>query len=465
MKQRTYIWSAIERLGVSGISLLGNVVLALLLSPSDFGLIAMLGVFTSLVYALIDCGLADALLREEAPSNRDFNTLFYFNVAIGLLLWLVFVALAPMVAHFFAHPELQPIMSVLGASALFTGLSISQAARLRNQLHFQKLAFIGMGAIALALLVAVVMAWRGCGYWALVELQVGYAAFYFLFLLVGSHWSLRLEFDLPRFKQLWQFGANLLLSTIFTQVTQNILAFVLGKFYNPMQAGYMGQAQKMQQAPVNAIEGSISNAGYVLAAQSWQPEERQRSLRRSFALLTLSLSAACCGLLSVSAPLVTSLFPERWQPVIPYLRLLLCWGLVYPLNGYMMMVFKLAGRTALVRNVQIIEKSVIVAMALSLSHLGIPVMILSFVGVSLVSLLVCMRWASLYEGISWRWYVTTWLHALALMATAGFVAWMVTRAVMASWFSLVAGLVTFTVAAWAFLALAGKPLLRVIRST
>ena len=150
-------------------SLVGNILLAALLTPDDFGLVAMLGIFTSLVYALIDCGMSDALLREPAPSRSDFNTLFFFNVAVGVAIALLFVALSPWVARLFGRDELQPVMATLGAGAVFSGMAIAQATRLRSQLKFRRMAFINIGAISLALAIALLMAWQGMRYWALVE--------------------------------------------------------------------------------------------------------------------------------------------------------------------------------------------------------------------------------------------------------------------------------------------------------
>ena len=144
---KNYFWSLTERFGASAVSLVGNILLAALLVPDDFGLVAMLGVFTSLVYALIDCGMSDALLREPEPSRRDFNTLFYFNVAAGLLIALLFVAMSPLVAWLYGRDELQPVMAVLGLGAVFSAMTIAQTTRLRSQLQFNRLAFINIGAV------------------------------------------------------------------------------------------------------------------------------------------------------------------------------------------------------------------------------------------------------------------------------------------------------------------------------
>ncbi len=330
MKLVYYIWSFIERFGTSLISFVGNLVLAYLLTPEHFGMVAMLGVFTSLISTLVDCGLSDGLLRESKPTDRDFNTLFFFNLATGIALALLYLALSPIVAWYLGQPELQPVMAVMGSGAILSGLSIAQMTRLRSQLRFRHVAAISVGSISITLVVAILMAANGCGYWSLVALQVGYSGFMVLLLALTTRWHLRWEFDVARFKQLWRFGVNLLVSTLFTQLSQNIFAFVFGKFYSPVQAGYMGQAQKLQQTPTNALEGAISSTSFVLIAKQTEPQARRKAIVRMLGYVTLANSLLCGALIGLGGVIIDILLPDRWLPTIPYLRLLAVWGLVVP---------------------------------------------------------------------------------------------------------------------------------------
>lgn len=397
-------------------SLVGNILLAALLTPDDFGLVAMLGVFTSLVYALIDCGMSDALLREQAPSWRDFNTLFFFNVAVGLTIALLFVALSPWVANLFGRDELQPVMAALGAGAVFSGMAIAQTTRLRSQLRFRRVAFINIGAISLALIVALLMAWQGMRYWALVELQVGFSVFYWLLLVIASRWQLRWEFDKARFKQLWRFGVNLLVSTLVVQVSQNIVAAVLGRFYSATQAGYMGQAQKLQQAPVAALEGGVSNATYVQVAKETDPARQDQAFLHMFRIFTLVLLIGCGLGIVLSRPVISMLFPDRWLPTVPYLRLLLCWAMVYPLGGFMMVMLKLRDRTAIVRNIILVERVAIILAALLLWRWGVAAMLAAFIVISALAALCCFWQCSRVSTISLTRFIAIYFTHLLLSA-------------------------------------------------
>lgn len=443
MRVLYFVWALVERFGASALSFVGNIVLAYLLSPDDFGLIAMLGVFTSVIFALIDCGMGDALLMHKEPSRRDFNTVFYFNVAVGVAIAVVYAALSPVVASYLGHPQLQPVMVVLGCGAVLTALNITQLTRLRSQLRFKRIALINVGAVALALAAAVATAVGGGRYWSLVVLQVGFPAFTHLLLLVFSRWELRREFDVARFKQLWSFGVNLLISTVVGQVSQNIFALILGKYYNATQAGYLGQAQKLQQTPSQSLEGSISITAYVLIAKIEDAVERRAAIMRMFGVMTFVNTLLCCLLLAVSAPLIAVLLPEKWLPVIPYFRLMLAWGLISPVCSHLMIIFKLYNRTAVIRNLFILEKTAVIVAAFALHSVGITAMIAAAAALSTGCYLLYVREAvKLMGGKAMDFHRTLAANLLTggVMGAAAFAA---TLPAMPAWLSLVAGVAVF----------------------
>lgn len=390
-KLSNYLWALTERFGASAVSLVGNIVLAALLTPDDFGLLAMLGVFTSLVYLLVDCGMSDGLLREPAPTSRDFNTLFFFNMVAGAILALVFVLLAPLVAWFFARDELCPIMMALGLVPLFCALAISQSTLLRSQMRFRHVALVNIGAVVLALAVAIALAMCGMHYWALVELQVGFSAFYWLLLIVTSRWHIKWEFDRQRCKQLWRFGANLMASTMAVLLSQNIVALLLGKFYSASQAGFMAQAQKLQQAPVAALEGSVSSTTYVMVGKETDPAKQDQAFVAVFRTFSLMLLVGCAIGIVMARPIVGLLFAERWLPTVPYLQLLLAWAMVYPMVSFMAVMLKLRNRTDLVRNISLAERLAIVIAALLLWRWGVVAMLSAFIFISALAAL-CSIW-------------------------------------------------------------------------
>lgn len=408
-----------ERFGTNIVSLGGNIILSYLLLREDFGLVAMLAVFSNLIFVFVDCGLSDGILMHEKPSNRDFNTVFYFNIATSISLCLLFCAISPLVAQFFQHQELKSIMVILGIGAIISGCSISQVTKLRSQLQFKKVAVFNIASVTLALIVAIIMALEGLGYWALVELQVGYSFFFLLQLILFSKWNLKIEFDVDRFKQLWKFGINLLFSTFITQVSQSIFTFVLGKYYNPIQAGYMWQAQKLQQAPTNSLEMSISSTSYVLIAKNSNNDDKRHNFIKMFGIFTFVNSCFMILMLTISTPFIQSLFPEKWYPCIPYLQVLLIWALIYPVNNFMMILFKIFNLTNIIRNTLIFEKMGIVVSAFALYAYGVYAILCAAIAFSTITFLLYCRFALKHIGIKPLQLLKIYLNHILAFAVIG----------------------------------------------
>lgn len=430
MKRLYFIWAFIERFGANVLSFLGNIVLAYLLVPDDFGVMAMVSLFTGLIVVLVDAGTGDALLQQGTPSRRDFNTVFYFNVAVALALAALYAAIAPAVAWFFNAPELKAVMMSLGIGAVFYGLSVTQFTRLRSQLRFRHVALINLAAVALALAAAITVAAIRRDYWALVTLQIGFPAFSLLLLVMFTRWELRWEFDITKFRQIWAFGVNLLISTFFNLLSQYIFPMILGWKYNTTQAGFMGQAQKLQQTPVNSIETSISLTAFVLISKLKSHAEKCAKVLSTFNAMTLVNTTICMGVIALSQPIIEVLLPDQWLPVIPYLRLLAVWGLVYPVSNHAMMIFKIFNRTSVIRNVFIIEKTAIVIAALMLYPFGVTAIVIAAVFLSAVSLVIYIVMAAkVMEPGCARRLTAIYLRNLAYGGIAAIIAWLVSLAV------------------------------------
>lgn len=425
-----YLWALIERFGANVLSLVGNIVLAYLLVPGDFGLMAMVSLFTGMIVVLVDAGTGDALLQLGSPTRRDFNTVFYFNVAVASLLAAIYVAIGPAVARFFNAPELREVMPALGAATVLYGLNVTQQTRLRSRLQFRKLAIINLLAVAMAIAVAIAVAMAGGGYRALVALQVAHPASVLLLLLLTSKWELRWEFDVVRFKQIWRFSANLLVSTIFNLLSQYIFPMILGWKYSATHAGYMGQAQKLLQTPLNSFEASLSITAFTLIAKEPTRERKVVRVQQIFNTMTMVNSLACVTIIALARPIVEVLFPAKWLPVIPYLQLMALWGLVYPVCSHLMLIFKVFARTSVIRNVFVVEKTLIVVAALALWRHGVATIMLVSAGISLLSLCVYLLMArGVIGGAGARGLLSTYVRNLCVAAAAMAVGYGITFAV------------------------------------
>lgn len=386
MKLIYFLWTALDRFGANVISLVGNIVLSYFVTQKDFGIVSALSIFTSIVFVFTDCGLSDGIMRYKDAKRKDFNTLFWFNVLMGVVLLLLFNIMAPFMANYFEVPEVEGVMRFFGVGALVGSMLIAQETKLRYNLEFSKLTRVNLLAVFSGVLTGILMGYLGFGYWSIAFVYVGYRFFALVYLMIFTKWDVRFEFSLDTFKDLWRFGVNLMLSVLTSQIAQNIYGFILGKYYSMVQTGYFGQAQKLQHSPTYALESTISTTSYALLTKE-PDEERLRTSALSMYGVALFVMMSFIGMFfALSFPIIDVLFAERWLPVVPYLRLLLILGMFQALSRFMQMLLKVYNRTRNIRNIVIVENLMIIFSVYILYPYGVLAMLIGSILVSMVML-------------------------------------------------------------------------------
>ena len=386
MKLIYFLWTALDRFGANVISLVGNIVLSYFVTQKDFGIVSALSIFTSIVFVFTDCGLSDGIMRYKDAKRKDFNTLFWFNVLMGVVLLLLFNIMAPFMANYFEVPEVEGVMRFFGVGALVGSMLIAQETKLRYNLEFSKLTRVNLLAVFSGVLTGILMGYLGFGYWSIAFVYVGYRFFALVYLMIFTKWEVRFEFSLDTFKDLWRFGVNLMLSVLTSQIAQNIYGFILGKYYSMVQTGYFGQAQKLQHSPTYALESTISTTSYALLTKE-PDEERLRTSALSMYGVALFVMMSFIGMFfALSFPIIDVLFAERWLPVVPYLRLLLILGMFQALSRFMQMLLKVYNRTRNIRNIVIVENLMIIFSVYILYSYGVLAMLIGSILVSMVML-------------------------------------------------------------------------------
>lgn len=344
-----YKWSAIERIGNSIITFGGNIILARLLMPADFGLVAMVGIFISIAYNISGCGLSDGLIKKSNPTDKDYSTVFVFNAIMGILFCALFIAIANPVSYFFDQPELTNIMWVLGVCFFFSTLTFTQETKLRKELNLKKIAIVKLLATITSMILGIWLAIAGYGYWALVSTRIFLSFFQFLYYLVVARWIPRIAFYRDSFKELFSYGVHLMISFVLTQFGRNINAFVLGK-YSPAASGVFSQAQKLQEVPYGVIE-AVFNWPFFAVLSNEQDESRRRKLAQEMFQNILWIGV-CVGvlLLLLSSPGIKLLYGEKWIEAIPIFRLLTLYGIFTSMKYFFQTILKTYGKTKTIKN-------------------------------------------------------------------------------------------------------------------
>lgn len=367
-----YKWSFIDRVGIAVINLATNLILVRLLSPDDFGLLAMIAIFIAVASDLSSCGLSDGLIHKTRPTELDYSTVFIFNSAVGLLFGLAFFIGAPLVADFFGHRELIEIMRVLGVCFFFQSMSYVQETRLRKQLRMRSVCFVRLGATLTVSILGILAAYLGYGYRALICTQILLSLFFFIYYTVASRWFPKLQFSKKAFSEFFSYGVHLMLAYLSTLVGRNVNTFVLGKFYtSPALSGLYYQGAKLAAVPYGITEASINVPFFVVASNEDDAGRRAGLIREMTAtMFTVNLSMLTY-MLMIALPAVVFLLGSEWAAVAPVFRILAVAECLFCVKQFLMTICKVHGRTVFVRNVGFCEVAFQLLLLLLFYHRGI----------------------------------------------------------------------------------------------
>lgn len=364
-----YSWALIDRVANTAVTFAGNIVLARLLTPFDFGLLAMVGIFSAIAYNISSCGLSDGLIKKLSPTREDYSTVFVFNGACGLFFGLLAIACAHPIANYFGHSQLVGIMYAIGVCFFFQTLSFVQETRMRKALSMYKMCMVRLSATVTAVGLGIVLALNGYGYWGLVSSQVFLSFFTFIYYVIASRWIPRIAFYRESFREMFGFGFNLMLAYVFNMIGKNVNTFVLGK-QSPVASGVFYQAQKMEETPFSLTE-SISWTFYAVLSNESDRGKRALLSENMFRTQCMISALLATLLMLLSSPGVNFVFGAKWVAAIPVFRILLFYGMCFPLKVFFQTVLKAHGRASLIRNLTILEVSLQIALLFVVYRYGI----------------------------------------------------------------------------------------------
>lgn len=322
------VWSTVDRFGNMAIQFVVNMVLANLVLPVDFGYIGVLAIFMAVSQVLIDGGFATALIQKKEPTQTDYSTIFFWNVGLALVLYLALFTLAPVISGFFRMPILTDVLRLFGIMLIFSALSQVHAVRLRKSMAFRTIAMVNILSYTVAGAVAIYMAAKGLGVWALVAMQLVNTGMAFLLYFTVTRWKPTLAFSTAAFKSMFHFGGYLLAASLLQEVCKNIPSIIIGRRFSPAQMGYYSQANKLDQINSYAIPQALVQAIFPYYSQIQDNREQLAStLLRCVRVIAFCIFPIL-GLLIIIAPdLITLLWGDEWLPASPYFRILCCGGI------------------------------------------------------------------------------------------------------------------------------------------
>lgn len=354
-------WSFIDNIASSGITFLVGLILARLLSPSEYGIMAMIAIFIAVSNSIIDSGFSNALIRKIHIKRVDYNTVFYFNLLVSIILYTSLFFSSPIISTFFKEPILINVVRIISLVLIIDALAIIPRTIFVRDVNFKAQTKVSLISSVSSGVIGICMALAGMGVWSLVGQQLSRQLLNSLFLWIYCKWRPVLEFSMKSFKELFGFGSKILLSGLLNTIYKNIYYIVIGRFYSSSQLGQYTRAEQFNMIFSSNLTAVVQRVSYPVLSSIQEEPERLREAYRKVIKTTMLVTFACMlGLVAVAKPLIIILIGEKWLPAVYFLQIICFSGMLFPLHAINLNMLQVKGRSDLFLKLEVIKKLIAV---------------------------------------------------------------------------------------------------------
>jgi putative polysaccharide transporter/flippase len=421
-------WSAIERFSVQGIQFILSIIIARLVMPSEYGLIAMLTIFLAIAQCFIDSGFGNALIQKQNRTETDYSTVFYFNIAVALFFYFILYISAPYIASFYQEPQLNTITKWVGFNVVLMSFSIVQRTKLTINLDFKTQAKASLSAVIISGTIAIYLAYHKYGIWALVSQSLINNFLNTLFLSIQTRWIPKLAFSKQSFKRLFSFGSKLMLSGLLDTIYMNLYSLVIGRFYSPANVGFYNRSSTIAQYPSSNIVSIISRAIYpVQCSEQNDTEKLSNSFHKYLRMECYIIFPLMIGLAVLSGPLINTLLTEKWSPAAPLLSILSIAYMSYPIMSLNTQILKVKGRSDYFLKAEIIKKGVALIILCITLPFGIEILCLGLILYNIMDMAIIIFYAKKVIKTSYSKQIKELGPIFVLSVTMGLIVYVITQ--------------------------------------
>lgn len=443
LKDKTFkgiVWSSVDRFTTQGIAFIFNILIARILLPSDYGVVAMLGIFLAISQAFIDSGFGTALIRKPDRTETDFCTVFYFYIAVSLIFYIILWVAAPYIALFYDIPLLKSVTRVVSLRLVFSSLSGVHNAKLAIDINFKTRAKISIAVTLLTGVIGLWMAYSGYGVWALVMQAVISSLLTSILLWIYVRWMPGLTFSWKSFREMFSFGSKILASGLLDTIYNNVYTLVIGKFFSATSLGVYSKADGFAQFPSSNITGVLQGVTFPVLSSIQNDEDRLASAYKNFLCLSaFIIFPLMVGLAAVADPFIRLVLTDKWEASI-YLMQIICFALMwYPIHAINLNLLQVKGRSDLFLKLEIIKKIQGVIILCVTIPLGLVAMCYGRIVASLLSLVYNTYYTRKLIDYGFGKQMKDLLHILLHSLVMGAIAWGVVQLLHPLWLKLVAG--------------------------
>lgn len=370
-------WSFSDLIANQGIQFIIQIILARLLVPKDFGIIGMITVFIAISQSFIDSGFTNALIREKEVSQEDYSTVFYFNLAMAVLMYAILFFSAGIISRFFKEPQLMAILRVIAIVLIINSFGLIQRTMLTKSINFKTQTKISIMSSIISGIIAVIFAYVGFGVWSLVIKTLTMQLIQSLLLCIYNKWVPSLVFRMDSFKKLFGFGWKLLVSGLINTLYNNLYFLIIGKAFSAIDLGYYTNAQKLRDTASQSISSSVQKVSYPVLSSIKEDKEKLRDGYKKIIKMSVFITfPLMIGLAVIANPLIRLIFGSKWINSIDSFQILCLAGMLFPLHAINLDILQVKGRSDLFLALEIIKKvigliSIIIVLFFKLGIIGL----------------------------------------------------------------------------------------------
>lgn len=384
-----FIWNLMERWGAQGVTFIVSIILARLLEPSVYGIVALATVFTAILGVFIDSGLGSALVQKKDADDKDFSTVFFFNITMCSVLYIIVFFLAPLIASFYKMPELTPVVRVSSLTLIISGFKNILISVIQRNLKFKKFFFATLGGTIGAAVVGITMAFLGFGVWALIAQSLFNSSVDTIILWITVGWRPKKYFSFARLKVLLPFGVRMLGTTLIGTLYLKLRDLIIGKKYSATDLAYYTKGSGWPNLLFVNIGGAVDSVMFPVMSRAQDDLLLVRNIMsRTIRINTYVVFPLLVGLALCAEPAVSIILTPKWLPIVEYMRIFCFTSACDAVHNTQINMIRSIGKSKLYLRLDIIKKVIgfsilLIAMTISVKAIAYSLMLTKIIELSI----------------------------------------------------------------------------------
>lgn len=371
-------WSLFERFGSGSVQFLLSIFIARLLSPKDFGVMGIVMIFITLSQVFINSGFGTALIQKKEPTDVDYNSVFFFNLFVAMILYIVLYISAPFIEKFFEFKELSLYIRVAGILLILNAFQLVQRTILQKKIHFRAIALVTISAVIISGAIGLFMAMNEYGIWSIIGQSLSNALILTIGFWVSSVWVPTFKTSLQSLKVMFKFSSKILATALIDTAMKSLSSLLIGKFYTPTDLGYYYRGKRFQEFPATNITQAIRAVTFPVLVSIQGDDNRQKIAYKKIIRVMVFFMFPTLFILAGSANnFIIILLTEKWSGATIYLQILALGGMLYPLHAVTLNICNVKGRSDIFLKLEIIKKTIYMLLILIAINFGIIALVIA----------------------------------------------------------------------------------------